>query len=107
MSTSKVSSLARPSLDESSPGLAAPRVVLTLPVGASPLGLAVSPVGLNAYVANNGSGSVSVVDGGTFTVATALAPLPGPAEVAVAPDNTHLYVADIATNAITVAQRDL
>ncbi|MEU8781009.1 hypothetical protein [Streptomyces sp. NPDC048637] len=70
--------------------MAAPKVVLTLPVGTSPIGLAVSPVGLNAYVANNGSGSISVVDGGTLTVSTALAPLPGPAEVTVAPDNAHL-----------------
>lgn len=108
MSSSKVVlPLQRPSLGEASLDLATPRVVLTLPVGASPLGLAVSPVGLNAYVANNGSGSVSVVDGGTLTVATALAPLPGPAEVTVAPDNAHIYVADIATNAVTVVQRDL
>lgn len=107
MSTPQVLPPQRPSLGDASLDLAAPRVVLTLPVGASPLGLAVSPVGLNAYVANNGSGSVSVVDGGTLTVATALAPLPGPAEVAVAPDNAHLYVADIATNTVTIVQRDL
>jgi YVTN family beta-propeller protein len=46
-----------------------PSVVATVPVGTSPQGVAVTPDGNHAYVANAGSNNVSVIAAATNTVA--------------------------------------
>ena len=43
-------------------------VVATIPVGASPQGVAINPDGTFAYVANGGNDNVSVIDTATNTV---------------------------------------
>ncbi|MFD8599230.1 PxKF domain-containing protein [Kitasatospora sp. NPDC059646] len=66
--------------------------VATVPVGAYPQAVAVSPDGGEAYVVNNGSDTVSVIDTATGAVASTIpvGRLPGP--VAFSPDGTHAYV---------------
>ena len=46
------------------------KVVATVPVGTSPAGVAVSPDGRYAYIAEGGDNAVSVFDTGTRTIAT-------------------------------------
>lgn len=67
-------------------------VVATVPVGANPEGVAVSPDGSQAWTANNSSSTVSVIDTATNTVVSTIAVgrLPGP--VSFAPDGAHAYV---------------
>ena len=60
-------------------------VVATIPVGDGPFGVAITPDGTRAYVANFG-GTVSVID-------TVLVGLPALA-VAITPDGSRLYVAN-------------
>ena len=43
-------------------------VVTTIPVGTAPRGIAISPDGATAYVANTGSNTVSVIATATNTV---------------------------------------
>ena len=75
-------------------------VSATIPVGASPGGVAFTPDGKHAYVANNGDGTVSVITtatgvvSGTFTIGT------NPAGVAITPDGKHAYVANNSTGSV-------
>lgn len=69
------------------------QVVSRIRVGSDPHGLAFSPDGATLYVANRGSGSISVVDVATLT-ATGSLPLPGggsPEGLALTPDGATLY----------------
>ncbi|MEU8783621.1 IPT/TIG domain-containing protein [Streptomyces sp. NPDC048637] len=96
-----------PILDAASPTAVIPRSVLTVPVGTKPLALAVGVLGLHVYVANSVSGTISVVDVGTQTASTAIAPFTTPSGVAVTPDNTRLFVANSGTRAVSTALRDI
>ncbi|MBO8185236.1 IPT/TIG domain-containing protein [Streptomyces spirodelae] len=86
--------------------VAGPFAVLTLPVGSKPDGVAVGPFGLRVHVANNGSGTVSVIDSGTHTLTTSFGPVNSPIGVQVTPDNTHVYVANSASDSVSVINRD-
>ncbi len=55
-----------------------------------------------AYVANNNSNTVSVIDTATNTVAVALTVGSGPVGVAVAPDGKHAYVTNFHSNSVSV-----
>ncbi|MEU6084278.1 IPT/TIG domain-containing protein [Streptomyces sp. NPDC047108] len=86
--------------------------VATVPVGRLPRGVAVEPVGRRAYIANSGSGSVSVVDTGSLAVTTAVGPVAAPAGVASVPESVSpsvlealLYVADSGSDTVTVLDR--
>ncbi|MEU2281550.1 IPT/TIG domain-containing protein [Streptomyces sp. NPDC013178] len=65
---------------------------VTIPVGDSPLGVAVAPDGGRAYVANRMSNTVSVIDTATDTVTATIATGAGPSMVAFSPDGTRAYV---------------
>jgi YVTN family beta-propeller protein len=67
-------------------------VVATIPVGASPQGVAVHPDGTRVYVTNGGSGSVSVVDTLTQTVVANVAVGTSPLGIAINPSGTRVYV---------------
>ncbi|MGD2205514.1 MAG: beta-propeller fold lactonase family protein [Anaerolineae bacterium] len=72
---------------------AAQAVVAELPVGVDPRTVTVAADGQRAYVANRGSGSVSVVD---LAARQTIAEVPvgyRPYGVVVSPDGSHLYVA--------------
>ncbi len=69
-----------------------------IPAGTDPYGVAVSRDGLSAYVTGTGSGSVSVIDTATNTV-TATIPvgnLQQPQGIAVSPNGSLVYVANLA-----------
>jgi YVTN family beta-propeller protein len=48
-----------------------------IPVGSTPIGVAVNPAGTRVYVANSGSNSVSVIDTATNTVIGSPIPVQG------------------------------
>jgi YVTN family beta-propeller protein len=64
-------------------------VVATIPVGVSPIGVAITPDGTRAYVTNEGSntvsGTVSVIDTATNTVVATIPVGPGPFGIAITP----------------------
>jgi YVTN family beta-propeller protein len=100
-------------LDSTSPGTVyvidtathPPSVVATIPVGNGSFGVAVTPDGKHAYVANALSNTISVIRTATNTVVATVA-LPvgsNPARVAVTPDGKHVYVANEAGNVSVIA----
>ncbi len=107
MSNPEISPVDRPSLTAVSPTTAVARAVFTIPVGTKPLGVGMGPLGLHAYVANSGSGTVSVLDVGALTVSTALGPYSKPTALGVSPDSTLVYVTDSVANAVRTAQKDV
>lgn len=66
---------------------------VTLPVGALPLGIAVSSDGSRAYVTNVEDGTVTVIDGITPAVIDTLPVGPFPRGIAVTPNGEKVYVA--------------
>ena len=69
------------------------QVVSQIPVGKSPIRLAMTPDGLKAYVSNTGASTVSVID--TLNrIVTATIPTghPGPQEITVTPDGGRVFV---------------
>src|SRR5437588_6434191 len=71
------------------------KVVATVPVGAFPAGVVVSPDGRHAYIAQGGDNAVAVFDTSTNTIAknVSLAPGSRPRGVALTPAGQFLYVA--------------
>jgi YVTN family beta-propeller protein len=78
-------------------------VMATVPVGSSPQGIAVTPDGKHAYVAN---GSVSVIDTATnkvvATVPVGSASGGASGGVTITPDGRHAYAADAGDNTVSV-----
>ena len=69
----------------------------------SPRGLALTPDGTRAYVANVISNNVSVIDTSTKTVVGTPIPVgDSPFLVAVTPDGKHVYVTNLASNSVSV-----
>jgi YVTN family beta-propeller protein len=64
----------------------------TLTVGGEPSGVAVTPDGRTAYVANADDGTVSVIDASTLAVTSAISVGVQPEGVVVSPDGMFLYV---------------
>ena len=64
----------------------------TIRVGSRPQGAAVSPDGRHAYVTNNGSNTVSVIDTATNRVIAATHLSAPPQYVAIAPDGQRAYI---------------
>ncbi|MFI1168871.1 serine/threonine-protein kinase [Streptomyces sp. NPDC020801] len=86
-----------------SAGPPAPTSVLSIRVGDSPQGMAVSPDGRRAYVANFASRSVSVID--VATNRTVGGPVPvgdTPEGVAVSPDGRRVYVTNSSAGSVSV-----
>ena len=88
--------------------LQAPKVSLadsvtsTVTVGIQPEGIAFDPTNGYLYVANFGSGTVSVIDGSTNTVVTTVTVGNGPVWSAIDPTNGCLYVANFGSNSVSV-----
>lgn len=86
-------------------------VIAKIPVGANPIGLALSPDGTTAYTANWGDGTVSVINLATNTVTATIAVGVNPYELVVSPNGKTVYVVnnqagsvsviDTATNTVT------
>jgi YVTN family beta-propeller protein len=78
-------------------------VVATVPVGSTPIAVAVTPDGKHAYVVNQGSSpGVSVIDTASNTVVATISAGSGPTGVAVTPDGKHAYVANTGSNNVLV-----
>src|SRR5215469_881901 len=69
-------------------------VVATVPVGATPFGVAITPNGAFAYVANFNFDDVSVINTATNTVVATVTGLNEPNGVAITPDGAFAYVAN-------------
>src|SRR5438270_3423719 len=80
------------------------KVVATVPVGAFPAGVVVSPDGRHAYIAQGGDNAVAVFDTSTNTIAknVSLAPGSRPRGVVLTPNGQFLYVADGGSNSVSV-----
>ena len=79
----------------------------TVPVGANPGRIAVTPDGTKVYVVNQGTfdirdNSVSIIDTKTNTVADKVNVGVNPTVIAIAPDGTKVYVAKTGTYDIPV-----
>src|SRR3989442_561934 len=75
-----------------------------VPVGSGPQGVAITPSGAFAYVANFSSNDVSVIDTGT-TPPTVVATVPvgsSPMGVAITPDGGFAYVTNLTSNSVSV-----
>ena len=69
-------------------------VVATIPVGNGPAGVAFTPDGTHAYVANFGSNTVSVIATATNTVVATVI-VNSPFAVAVSPNGQDVYVSKL------------
>jgi YVTN family beta-propeller protein len=58
------------------------------------IGIAITPNGSSVYVANNGSGTVSVIATASNTVVDTIPVGTNPSGIAITPDGTHAYVVD-------------
>jgi YVTN family beta-propeller protein len=87
-------------LAPSAPRVPASAVIATLPVGAAPTLLAVSPDGRRVYAASNGS--VSFIDAASNTVLKSLPDDPNSTGIAVSPDGAHAYVTHLFSIDLTV-----
>jgi len=83
------------------------KVTATIPVGAGPLGVAVSPDGSKVYVTSFNLNNVSVIAAASNTVIATITVGDEPAGVAVSPDDSKVYVANFSfSNAGTVSAID-
>jgi YVTN family beta-propeller protein len=81
------------------------KVIATIPVGAFPLGIAVTPDGRRVYVANacyGFCGYVSMIDTATNIVIATIPVGYSPSGVAVAPDGGKVYVANALSGTVSV-----
>ncbi|WP_030980839.1 YncE family protein [Streptomyces sp. NRRL S-1824] len=84
-------------------GLALPAIApftATVNVGTNPVGVAITPDGLRAYVVNGGSGNVSVIDTASNMVTATVGT--NPRGVAITPDGLHAYVTNIGSGNVSV-----
>ena len=70
-------------------------------VGSGPEGVAITPDGKTAYVANMGLGSVTPIDTSTNTAGTPIAVGSGPDAIAITPDGKTAYVANFNADSVT------
>ena len=66
----------------------------TITAGTGAFGVAFTPDGAHAYVANNGSNSVSVINTATKSVALSIPVGNSPIGVAISPNGQYVYVAN-------------
>ena len=80
------------------------KVTATIPVGAGPLGVAVSPDGSKVYITNDNDnpGTVSVIDTATNTVTATIPVGVAPVGVAVSLDGSMVYVANFGSGTVSV-----
>ena len=73
-----------------------------IPVGATPLDVALTPDGTRAYVPNQNSDNVSVIDTTSNTLAATIPLMTNPGAAVVTPDGATAYVTDITGNGVLV-----
>jgi YVTN family beta-propeller protein len=73
-----------------------------IPVGGSPLGVAVSPNGSEVYVTNLNTDSVSVIDAATRSVVDTVPVGNSPVDVAPSLDGSRLFVTNLGSGSVSV-----
>jgi YVTN family beta-propeller protein len=76
-------------------------VTATLTVGSGPRGVAITPDGSTAYVANGGGETVSVIDTGTNSVTATLTVGSNPTGVAFTPNSATAYVSNYTSGSVS------
>ena len=71
-------------------------------VGSSPIGVAITPNGLYAYVTNQGSNTVSVVSTSSDSVVSTISVGTDPDGIAITPNGQYAYVANYNSNSVSV-----
>ncbi|MFE5588458.1 IPT/TIG domain-containing protein, partial [Kitasatospora sp. NPDC056531] len=74
----------------------------TVTVGAGPIGIAFTPSGRYAYVADNGGGTVSVIDTAALATVATVSGFSGPVGVAITPSGTRAYVSNASAGSVSV-----
>lgn len=74
----------------------------SLPVGANPTGMDLSPDGRFLYVVNSSSGDVSVIDAWTFTELGRVRVGVNPQKVAISPDGSRVFITNKGSDSVTV-----
>jgi YVTN family beta-propeller protein len=77
---------------------------ISLPTGSRPRGIAITPDGTRAYVANLGTDTVTVIDTAANTILTTI-PLPpdsGPIAIAITPDGSRAYAVNSDAESVSV-----
>lgn len=82
--------------------ISAQRVEATIPVGTAPHGVAYDPVRAELFVANSGSGNVTVVSNPTLTTLTSIQVGSGPNAVVYDSATGDLFVANYGSNTVSV-----
>ena len=77
-------------------------VTRAIPVGDSPISVAMAPAGQIAYVVNRDSENVSVISVATGTVTETIGVGLSPSSVAFAPDGTTAFVTNAGSNSVSV-----
>ena len=77
-------------------------VVNTIAVGATPITVAITPNGTSAYVPNDGSNNVSVINTASNTVTATIAVQANPRGVAITPGGAFAYVSNRMANTVSV-----
>ncbi len=80
--------------------------IATLPTGAGPLSVAVSPDGKSAIVGNDDAGTVTILDAGVHTVRGTSTVGSNPAGIAITPDSTKAVVANNTGGSISIVPLD-
>ncbi|MBI3098724.1 MAG: YncE family protein [Planctomycetes bacterium] len=78
------------------------QVIATVPVGASPSGMAVDSASRFAYISCSGSNQVAVLDLATLTMAAAIPVGSGPSTPLLSPDEVTLLVPNLFSRSISV-----
>jgi YVTN family beta-propeller protein len=74
---------------------------LAIPVGSGPLGVAVNPNGLTAYVVNGNDNTVTPIDVATNTPGPVINVGEGPFMIAITPDGTMAFTTNVTSHDIT------
>jgi len=77
-------------------------VTASIPVGSGPDAVAADPEAAAVFVANNGSGTVSVISEATDTVTATITVGSDPAGVAVDPDTGYVFVSNAGSGTVSV-----
>jgi YVTN family beta-propeller protein len=77
-------------------------MVGTIATQREPQSVAFAPDSRHAYVVNDGSNTVSVIDTATSQVTATLGVGQTPTDIFLAPDGKHAYVTNISSNDVTV-----
>ena len=76
--------------------------IATITVGTTPSGIAYCPTNNSIYVANQGAGTVSVIDSATNVVSTTVTVGTSPQYVAYCPTNNSIYVTNYGSGTVSV-----